>query len=383
MSTTEPSLRRNRTARLVALVLFAIALSAPVAGMIAGYGGGVAAIEFRKPAPLPGIPASRAEIDSWPSEMDAFLEDHFGFRSQLLSLNSRLHVALGVSPTEKFVIGTDGWFYLRDIDHVLDQYRGVDRFSDEELETWVATMEEHQRWLAAREIRMLIAIAPMKQTIYPEHLPDWANVVDEERRYVQLVERLADGSSLEVVDLHGPLHRAAEENRVYHKTDGHWNQLGAHAAYVALIERIRETHPEVPLRGLDWFDVSWEREAVGTITHRLNIGMSTPEELPKLKPRSGTHVLRTEFPDGNPLGPLGVLHATQVIESDLPSRPKILLLRDSFANDLARFVPESFARTVLVHHGYGHFRRRLILEHEPDIVVYEMIERGLEWELQP
>jgi hypothetical protein len=81
------------------------------------------------------------------------------------------------------------------------------------------------------------------------------------------------------------------------------------------------------------------------------------------------------------MGILDALHSTQVIESDLPDQPTILFLRDSFATDLAHFTQESFRRTILAHHGYGGFRRNLILRYEPDIVVYEMIERGLAWKL--
>ena len=114
----------------------------------------------------------------------------------------------------------------------------------------------------------------------------------------------------------------------------------------------------------------------------MNISESTPETLPRLRLREGTHVLRRNYPDGNPIVALGVVHASQVIESDLSGQPTILLLRDSFANDLARFMPEFFERTVLIHHGYGRFRRQLILEHAPDIAVYETIERGLAWKLR-
>jgi len=57
-------------------------------------------------------------------------------------------------------------------------------------------------------------------------------------------------------------------------------------------------------------------------------------------------------------------------------------VRDSFSTDLSLFARESFRRTILVHHGYGGFRQRTIMKYQPDIVVYEMIERGLSWKLR-
>lgn len=368
--------------RIAILAAFAIGLLVPAIGMIMGQSGGVVAVELRTPATLPGIPGSIDEFEAFPSEMDAFLDDHFGFRSQLLGLNSRLHIAIGVSPSPMFLLGKDGWFFHRSMDGVLEQVRGIDRFSPAELESWVRTMERNQRWLVAHGIRMLIAIAPNKHAIYPEYLPDWANVVNENGRYEQILARLAEGSSLEMVDLHGALREAKRQHRVYHKHDGHWNDLGAHAAYVAIVERIRESYPEVPLRSLDWFDLEWVQRPTGAMTQRLNIAEVMPEELPKLRLKSTSFVMHREWPDGNPVELMDLIHFTQVIESDLPNQPTVVFVRDSFATSIAHFAEESFRRTVLIHHGYGGFRRGLVLRQAPDIVVYEMTERGLSWKLR-
>ncbi|NRB28505.1 MAG: hypothetical protein HRU37_12600, partial [Roseibacillus sp.] len=278
--------------RIAILVAVAIGLLAPMAGLIGGYHGDVAALEFREPALLPEIPRNGEKLRAFPSEMDAFLEDHFGFRSQLLALNSRLHVAIGVSSLTRLMLGKEGWLFHRTPDRVLDQYRGIDRFSPTELERWVRTMERRQRWLAKRGIRMLITIAPTKHAIYPEYVPDWANVVNREGRYQQLVARLAMGSPLELVDLHAPLLEAKLEHRVYHRTDTHWNELGAHAAYATIVERVRESHPKVPLRSVDWFDLEWILEPFGGHARALNISEYMLEELPRLQPRSGTRVVR-------------------------------------------------------------------------------------------
>ncbi|MGE4607620.1 MAG: hypothetical protein AAEJ52_12840 [Myxococcota bacterium] len=366
--------------RIAILVAVAIGLLAPMAGLIGGYHGDVAALEFREPALLPEIPRNAEKLRAFPSEMDAFLEDHFGFRSQLLALNSRLHVAIGVSSLPRLMLGKEGWLFHRTPDRVLDQYRGIDRFSPTELERWVLTMERRQRWLAKRGIRMLITIAPTKHAIYPEYVPDWANVVNREGRYQQLVARLAMGSPLELVDLHAPLLEAKLEHRVYHRTDTHWNELGAHAAYATIVERVRESHPEVPLRSVDWFDLEWILEPFGGHARALNISENMLEELPRLQPRSGTRVVRRVWPDRIPDDPINELFFTQVIESDLSGQPTVVFVRDSFATNLSLFAQESFRRTVLIHHGFGGFPRELILSYEPDIVVFEMIEAGLAWE---
>jgi hypothetical protein len=379
MSKPDVNSRSPRLEQILLLAVFAFGLLAPGLGMFSGFSADIAAIEFRNAAPAPAIPMTAAEFDVFPTAMDSYLNDHFGFRAQLLALNSRLYVAIGASPAPNFLIGKDGWFFHRTMDDVLEQYRGTNRFTPRELERWVRVMEANQRWLAARGVRMLIAIAPSKHTIYPEYLPDWANVVNEDRRYQQLMRRLTRGTSLEFVDLTTPLLEAKKAFRVYHKNDGHWNQLGAYVAYAAIVERIQEALPQVPLHPLDWFDIEWVDEPVGSITNRLNIGEYIHEELPRLTPKDGSYMLRETWPDGHPDAVLDLLHVTSVIDSDLPDLPTIVFVRDSFATDVALFARESFRRTVLIHHGYGGFRRNLVMKYKPDVVVYEVIERGLMW----
>ena len=365
------------------VVAFAIGVLAPVAGMMAGLSGDVAKLEFREPAPLPSLSIGGNELSQFPKAADEYLDDHFGFRARLLALNSRVHLALGVSPAEKFMLGQGGWYFLRGDEHgELALYRGTDRFSDDELEQWIATMERRQAALASQGIRFLIAVAPSKHEIYPEHLPGWANIVDPISRYEQVVARIAEGSSLELVDLHEPLRRAKREHRVYHMTDGHWNEVGAYYAYVAIVERLQRDFPKLVARPLSWFDVTWSAEPFGVITRRMNVADQVLEDVPSLRPQGRSHVTERSWPDGDPVGEIEELYFTQRFVSDLRGAPSVVFLRDSFSTDLAVFAKETFHSTVLLHHRFGQFREDEVLRYKPDVVVYELLERGLAWDLK-
>ena len=368
---------------IAVVVAFAIGVLAPVAGMIAGLSGDVARLEFREPAALPSLSFARDQLSQFPKSMDEYLNDHFGFRARLLALNSRVHLALGVSPAEKFMLGQSGWYFLRGDEHgELALYRGTDRFSYDELEQWIATMEGRQAALAQQGIRFLITVAPSKHEIYPEYLPRWANVVDPVSRYKQVVARIAEGSPLELVDLHEPLRRAKRDHRVYHKTDGHWNELGAYYAYVAIVERLQRDFPALVARPLSWFDLTWHPEPFGVITRRMNVADQVLEDVPELRPRGRSHVIKRSWPDEIPEGESEELYFTQRFVSDLKRRPSVVFLRDSFSTDLAVFAKETFHSTVLLHHWFGHFREDEVLRYKPDVVVYELLERGLAWELK-
>ena len=158
---------------------------------------------------------------------------------------------MGVSGSPRYLVGKEGWFFHRSADDALAQARGVSLFTPLELERWIGWMEARQSWLAERGIEFLVVIAPGKQSIYPEFLPDWANQVGP-TRYDQIVARLRRGSSFELLDLHGPLLRAKASERLYFRSDGHWNDLGAFVAYRAIAEWIAARHPDVRVLSRDY-----------------------------------------------------------------------------------------------------------------------------------
>jgi alginate O-acetyltransferase complex protein AlgJ len=223
-------------------------------GSLVDVGSDAARIELRRPARLPSLPDSWESLRELPDRVDAYLDDAFGFRAQLVTANSLLHLAIGVSGSSRYVVGRDGWFFHRSADDVLEQYRGTDTFKSDEVDRWIETMQGREAWLAQRGIDFLVVIAPIKQAIYPEFLPEWVNVVGP-TRYQQLRAR-ADGLSFDVLDLHEPLRTAKQldEDRLYFKTDGHWNDLGAFVGYQEIARWIRARHPRV--RVLDRADFS-------------------------------------------------------------------------------------------------------------------------------
>jgi len=364
----------SRVYRGALIGVFLVLSWAPLFGGTLGIGSDVAEIELRKPAPLPGLlPLSRL-----PGELDAYLDDGFGFRSQLVTANSLLHLAIGVSGSQRYLVGRDGWLYHRELDNVIEQFRGADRFAPAALTRWTDEMERRRRWLKKQGIEFLVVIAPSKQVIYPEYLPGWVNTVGP-TRYDQL-RRAVAGTKLQVLDLHQPMLAAKSAgDLLYFKTDGHWNDLGAFVAYQQVARWIHVRHPEVEVLELDDFDVQWKDEAVGTISRGLNILAFATEPVPKLALRGESRVVSTELlGEGRPFTTTYVSR----VRTDRTGGFKVLFIRDSFATPVARYIAETAYETVTRHHRAGRFDRDFILEHEPDLVIYEMVERGLRWKLE-
>lgn len=171
-------------------------------------------------------------------ELRAYLGDRFGFRARLIGWNARLNArTLAVSVSPNVLLGRDGWLFLAQ-DHIIEDYRCLQPFTESELQAWTAMVERRQAWLKARGCRYLFCIAPNEHTIYSEHLPASLTRVRDTSRLDQLMGYLKAHSSVAVMDLRPSLLAAKARERVYQKTDSHWNERGAFAAYQALFGQI-------------------------------------------------------------------------------------------------------------------------------------------------
>ena len=93
------------------ILLFSILLTIPV--FTSSFDSHqVVKTELRQPASLPDFPNNYAALQSLPSRMDAYLNDHFGFRSKLIHWNNRIKALFQLSGSPEILIGKYGWLYL-------------------------------------------------------------------------------------------------------------------------------------------------------------------------------------------------------------------------------------------------------------------------------
>jgi len=213
---------------------------------------GVSQVEKRQLAPFPGIPLTLSAVFEFPGGFEAFYNDHFGFRERLVYLYNVLNVRLGVSPTEKVLVGKDGWFFYasREDGNVIQDYRNNDPLTASELAMWQADLEQKQRWLQAQGIAYLFVIAPNKHTIYAEYMPNTITKVGEKSRADQLIEHLAAHTTAPVLDLR-PVMLAAKGSGppLYDRTSTHWNAWGANLAQDAIATTLAAQLPAIaPVR---------------------------------------------------------------------------------------------------------------------------------------
>jgi len=340
--------------------------------------------ELRLPAPAPTFSARL------PSQTEAWFDDRFGLRGTLVSLYGLATYELfGVSPTPRVIVGHDGWlFYTSSAstppqDRLMTQHRGLRTLTPLELARVASVIEQDRAWLAERGIEYVLVVAPDKHSIYRDMLPERYTSLSTRTPLDQIAEELSRHPSLRFVDPRAALLAARQRDRVYAKTDTHWNALGAAVATGEVVNALRE--PFASIRPVELPRVgAWEDEKGLGLARMMGLENTLVEGSPLLEP---AHALRARpdardalLADASLAAHRKVLQAgiLAVTDNDDARLPRAVVIQDSFGELMMPFFAESFSRVVFVHRVSGAQALEALIDVErPDVVVDEIAERML------
>jgi alginate O-acetyltransferase complex protein AlgJ len=355
--------------RLLA-ALFVVAIALPLAANLAGRDGADPEAENRELAAFPHAALTWRGIAAFGPQLGAWFDDHFGFRAALVRWNAESRLfGLGVSPTTAVVKGNSGWFFYGD-DKSVEDYVNAEPMTGDALANWRAAILRARKWLDARHIAYVFTIAPDKHVIYGDEMPDTLARVTDVSRSDQLFTTLQDTGL--AVDVRGPLAEAKARERVYQRTDTHWNDRGALVAYQRIIDAVRARVPKTP--------PAWTREAfepaerdVAAMDLAGMMGLKRvlrETDLP-LVPRRPRRARVVEPRGAAPTAEEGRL----ITEIDDPSLPRAVVFRDSFVSRLVPFLSEHFSRAVYL--WQNDFDAEVVIREHPDVVIQEIVGRHL------
>ena len=142
---------------------------------------------------------SRENFQEYPGEIEDYINDHAAFRSQLLSLNAGINLALFQSVDNPQVIrGKDGWYFFDNGISIKD-YRGQNLYSEEEMVGIVSKVQEADAYFKGQGVEFAIVLAPNKEEIYSEYMPPWYTRLSPVTRYDQLAQGLSQFTEVPVV----------------------------------------------------------------------------------------------------------------------------------------------------------------------------------------
>jgi len=322
--------------------------------------------EARMLVTAPAWPRSLAELAALPRRVDRYLADHFGLRTELVRAHGRLRYSVNLPSDLRVIIGRDNWLFLNG-DATIEQATGkilregeIARFADR-----AAALRTR---LAAKNIRLLVAIPPNGPTINRARLPAWAAETPAVTEY-DLMLRALRQRGVAAVDLRPPLMAANANNPVYRRTDTHWNKLGALIGFNTVVRALGEPdwviEPARVLRG-------FVPVPGGDLARLLAISGDVTDEEADIDLKSeGARpfeiaAVATQFESGGDL-----------IETGRPG-PAVAVIGDSFTRG---YWQDYFAlragRYLWMHHEQCGFMLSVVDNYAPDIVILAPTERQM------
>lgn len=100
-----------------------------------------------------------------------------------------------------------------------------------------------------------IYIAPNKERIYADELPDYYGDPADEHAALQIYSYLKTHTDIKIVYPLTEMIDASQlytDEYLYHKTDTHWNEMGAYTGMLSLLETVGITMPSIESGGMTY-----------------------------------------------------------------------------------------------------------------------------------
>lgn len=237
------------------LILFLFVIALIYLGQILGISSANDFIERRSIAKFPKISFSRDFVVT----LNDYLGDNFGFRNILLK--QYLTLKFNLLKTHKINhadFNDEGWIF-GEISPGSDYERIYKKssYSIKQLNNWKEIFEKEKEHLDKQDIPYFVVIIPDRRIVYKELLPFQENLAFY--RHNQFINFMKKYSNVDVIDTTEALIKAKNRYPLFFKTDSHWTNYGAFAAYQEIIKKIKKNYPEAISYEEKDFDIQLEK----------------------------------------------------------------------------------------------------------------------------
>lgn len=293
--------------------------------------------------------------------------EHFGLKQPLFSFYKTIKAETLHEPVlpNRVIEGNEGWYFLGNhYEEILNDHFGNRKLSQQELFEITRKIEAIQKALEKREIELVLLVPPNKHSVYGEYLP--YQLSQGKTALEQIKAHLATTIGFEILDLNTAVRNQKKGSQLYYKTNSHWTDIGAFYGYKETLH-VLEKKLNSNLHQVQLTDYNKIVKPIEESDITAMVQLNVKEEVVYLEKKDKK---RAKFVNSSN----GYLH----FKNEYGNK-KLLIYKDSFTNQLMPFLNESFAETwYTIDYSIDY---NFIDEIKPDVVVIEIIERNLVYNL--
>ena len=325
--------------------------------------------ENRELASFPQV--SLASLGDFPSQFEAFYKDHVPFKNALVNFNNFIDTEFfQTTKIGDVVIGEDNWlFYLpsKDGENAMADYQKTNVYSLEQSAEIAAKIEKVRDWFLDKGVGQFhYYVAPSKETIYSEYMPDKPEVIGVgDSRMETFARYMKENSDGEFDFLADYLEKYSEKYQLFRKYDTHMNNLGGYITNEKIVEDL--TGECLPIGAI--------QVMMGTNPCRGDLSrmIGRYKELDDDREYGLEHFhdgVRYKVKKEKSEGGEEIL---KVFKSNSSNEKTLMVIGDSFRLRLEKYMPYRYQKTVFVR--IDDFNQELLEKYMPDDVILITVER--------
>ncbi len=319
--------------------------------------------ENRENRPLARFPAfieDGAVNLAFPTEFDRYFEDHFGLREEMVTAFHALTMgALGDTLNEKVIVGNDGQTLF--FEETLNDYQRVNLMSDADIARAAASLRLQSEYAESIGASFTFAIAPNKNTIYPELMPRHLLPAGQPSNRTRLYAALSE-AGVETLNFVALLQTKKGEGMLYHPRDTHWNDRGVIIAYETIMHRVA---PNAERSYYFALEPEIQYDYAGDLHNFVLPAIEGANPRP-------VYPVETEYElDARARPAQDAAFGTRSDTNDA----KLYLMRDSFADALLPYLSANLGRVVYSREFPYNYAP--VAEEAPDAIMIELVERNI------
>ena len=311
-------------------------------------------------------------INEYPKKYEEYFNDYLPFRNELVRLKNLNDIFVFNNLVHKdLILGKEKWLFLK-WDPLIPNYMGTYTYTEEELERAKNNLIRLKEVFNQNGADFYMVICPDKNQIYPEYMPDYIKRIHPEFNATDVfIKYMKENTDLNIIYLKEYFLDIKKYYPIYYKFDAHWNKLGAYFGYQEIMNNI----------GKDYININ------NISLQRIDNAENTPS-LAKLASLRNSKLYKydTEYIISNYTEykyRLLTNYRWEYIscESDSKDNTSIVMIRDSFADNIFDYMSTRFSKTSYIIAGSDSYSISNIIKTNPNIVIYLSVERYFKYRI--